>query len=148
VAVDLVLALPGARPAVLAEWPALADLPALRRGHPDATRIGAPMSGDCPAGIDWCAGGHRCQPLLREHRSDPWPIPGPYGTLVATRVRSAGRDRVELRALVDLPSDAQQAEDMARLLAVGTDLTIRAIRVGELAPIRVAYRRLYNVRVR
>ena len=60
------------------------------------------MADPAPAGIYWCAGGHRCQPLLREHRSDPWPLPSRYGLLIATRVRRSGREQLELRMVVDL----------------------------------------------
>jgi hypothetical protein len=99
----------------------------------------------CP---EWCAGGHRCAPLLGEHRSDPWPIPAPYGTLVATRVRRAGRDWVELRALIALPGDEQRAEDLARALVVGVDVTIHHVAGGRLRRVWKQFERLTGARVR
>jgi hypothetical protein len=75
-------------------------------------------------------------------------MPGPYGTLVATRVRTGGRDFVELRALVVLPGDEQRAEDLARALAVGVDLTIAEVVGGRLRRTWQRFERLTGVRVR
>jgi hypothetical protein len=72
----------------------------------------------------------------------------PYGRLVATQVRRAGTDHVELLATIRLPAGQPRARDMARLLAVGVDLTVRAVLAGHLGLIRAAYRRLTGVRVR
>jgi hypothetical protein len=82
---------------------------------------------DCPAGLDWCAGGHRCQPLLQEHRSEPITVRTRYGSLVATRVHQRGRDRLELRALVDLPAHQPHARRLAQLVLVGVDRAIRRL---------------------
>jgi hypothetical protein len=106
------------------------------------------VSTDCPAGIEWCAGGHRCSPLLGEHRSDPWPMRAPYGTLVATRIHRRGEGWVELRALVRLPADEQRAEDMARALAVGVDVTIHHVTRGALRRVWRQFERLTGVKVR
>jgi len=103
---------------------------------------------ECASGIGWCAGGHRCSRTLGEHRSDPWPMPAPYGTLVATRVRRGGRDWLELRALVELPGDEQHAEDLARALAVSVDLTIADVAGGRLRRVWRRFERLTGVGVR
>ena len=101
----------------------------------------------CP---DWCAGGHRCTAAGGgEHRSDPHTWLTPYGTLVVTRIREArGQDRLEIRAVVDLPADQAAAHHLGRLLTVGVDLTVRALLAGRLARVRAAYRRATGARVR
>ena len=140
---DVVLALPLPWPAVLPWRSGVAGLPSLRRyRYRPADRIRR-MSRH----PSWCAGGHRCG--LGEHRSDPQTWLTSYGTIVATRIRRAdGRDRLELRAVVDLPGEDVLAQDVARLLAVGVDLTVRDVLHARLARLRRAYHRLTGVRVR
>jgi hypothetical protein len=81
----------------------------------------------CPAGLDWCAGGHLCSPTLRVHRSEPWTIRTRYGVIVATRVRHGGRDRLELRTVVELPSDQVAARRLSVRLLLAVDRVIRRI---------------------
>lgn len=102
----------------------------------------------CAAGLDWCAGGYRCHPYTGEHRGEPLSFPAPYGRLIATQVRRAGRDHVELLATIRLPAGEVRARDVARLLAVGVDLTIRAVLAGRLGRLQAAYHRLTGARVR
>jgi hypothetical protein len=82
---------------------------------------------DCVAGLEWCAGGHRCQPRLGEHRSEPWTIRTRYGVIVATRLRQHGRDRLEMRTLVELPADQARARRLAHWVLIGVDRALRRI---------------------
>jgi hypothetical protein len=95
---------------------------------------------------DWCAQGHRC--ALGEHRSEPLRFPAPYGALVATLVRAGDRTHLEVHATVRLPPGEVRGRDVARLLLVGVDLTVRAVLAGRLGRVRAAYRRVTGVRVR
>jgi hypothetical protein len=144
-AVEVVLALPWPRSPALSDRAGVAGLPALRRDRDRPPDRVWSVNNPCPY---WCAGGHRCNRALDEHRSDPWPMGGPYGTLVATRLRTGGRDFVELRALVALPVDEHGAEDLARAMAVGVDLTIAEVAGGRLRGVWRRFERLTGVRVR
>jgi hypothetical protein len=78
---------------------------------------------------EWCARDHRCG--LGEHRSEPVAWRTEYGTLVATRVRDAGgREWLETRTVVRLARDERRARTQAQHLAVGVDLTVRAVLAG------------------
>lgn len=75
---------------------------------------------------DWCAGAHRC--ALGEHRSHPLTWHTAYGTFVATRVQTAaGRQHLELRAVVELPDEPVTARNHALRLTVGVDTAVRAL---------------------
>jgi hypothetical protein len=68
----------------------------------------------------WCGQGHVCSAdrPSGEHRSSPVILHGRTATLVATRTRTvAGRDRLEIRAVIDLPDDQTRAR-MAAQVAV------------------------------
>jgi predicted dinucleotide-binding enzyme len=56
-----------------------------------------------------------------------------YGTLVATRVQHLdGRGQMEVRVVADLARDDGRAREQAQHLAVGVDLTVRAVLAGVL----------------
>jgi hypothetical protein len=62
---------------------------------------------------EWCARGHHCTAHKRDgqHRSHPTTTDTGACRLIATRAQTAGgRLRVELRAVVDLPPDPNDAE--------------------------------------
>ena len=86
--------------------------PARRDGHPS-----------------WCARDHSCTAHTLpagEHRSDLLVWATPYGKFIATRVRTrAGKDRMELRAVVQLDSHQRTAHEQAQRLVVGVDLAVR-----------------------
>jgi len=69
----------------------------------------------------WCGRGHVCSHdrPVGEHRSHPVTFDSNAARLVATRIRTrAGRDRIEIRAVLDLPADPHAARTVARLLVV------------------------------
>jgi hypothetical protein len=89
----------------------------------------------CP---EWCSV-DRCTLRLGyahgEHRSEPLVWRTPYGTLITTMVETAaGNGSIEIRADVRLGAEATVARAQAQHLAVGVDLTIRAV----LADIKAA----------
>jgi hypothetical protein len=89
---------------------------------------------ECP---DWCAKDHRCTAKdgypSGEHRSRPITIQAPYGVLVCTRIEQlGGRSRMEIRINVDLDPAEETAHRQARHLAVGIDLTVRAVLAGKV----------------
>ena len=64
----------------------------------------------------WCGQGHVCSydRPAGEHRSNPVTVDTDHARLVATRIRTrAGSDRIELRAVLDLPTDPDAARVMA-----------------------------------
>jgi hypothetical protein len=66
----------------------------------------------------WCGQGHVCSAdrPAGEHRSSPVILHGRTATLVATRTRTvAGRDRLEIRAVIDLPADPTRARAVAQI---------------------------------
>jgi len=80
---------------------------------------------------DWCARDHRCTAARLpggEHRSDPSVWRTAYGTIIATRTgTNAGRTTLEVRTDVRLAGDVRTARRQASHLAVGIDLTVRAV---------------------
>lgn len=65
----------------------------------------------------WCGQGHVCSADRPggEHRSSPRPLDTHTARLVITRTSTiAGRNRIELRAVIDLPADPIRAEETAR----------------------------------
>lgn len=67
----------------------------------------------------WCGRGHVCTAggPRGEHRSHPETIDTPAGRLVLTRIQTrAGRARMEIRAVVDLPADPAAAQSRAQLV--------------------------------
>lgn len=99
-----------------------------------------------PGHPDWCAQDHRCN--LGEHRSDPQTWHLTYGGLVATRVRGAGREWLEVRLMIRLHPDTNLARDTAGRLVVGLDLAVRDALAGRLARVKDQYRRLTGRAVR
>lgn len=87
----------------------------------------------CPS---WCAKGHRCTAQhgypSGEHRSEPLVWATEYGKLLATLAQhgAAPVGYLEVRAAVELPAAGELARWQAQRLAVGVDLTIRAIRAA------------------
>jgi hypothetical protein len=82
----------------------------------------------CP---EWCST-DRCTLRMGyvrgEHRSEPLVWRTPYGTLITTLVETAsGHGSIEIRADVRLGAQAVVARAQAQHLAVGVDLTIRAV---------------------
>ena len=82
----------------------------------------------CP---EWCSV-ERCTLRMGyaggEHRSEPLVWRTPYGTLITTLVETAaGNGSIEIRADVRLGAQATVARMQAQHLAVGVDLTIRAV---------------------
>jgi hypothetical protein len=76
----------------------------------------------------WCGRGHVCSADRPggEHRSHPLSVDTAAGRLVATRIRTtAGADRLELRAVLDLPADPPAARHLARLLLARVHQAIR-----------------------
>jgi hypothetical protein len=65
----------------------------------------------------WCGQSHVCS-IDRpsgEHRSHPLTVTTRIGVVVATRIRTvAGLDRLEVRAVVNLPADPGAAQRSAR----------------------------------
>jgi hypothetical protein len=77
----------------------------------------------------WCGRGHVCSAdrPAGEHRSHPLSFDTPAGRLVVTRIRTtAGMDRLEVRAVVDLPAEADTARQLARLLLARVHQAIHA----------------------
>ena len=69
----------------------------------------------------WCGQGHVCSNDRPggEHRSNPVSLDTTSSRLVATRIRTqTGRDRMEVRIVVDLPADRAQARAIARRVVV------------------------------
>jgi hypothetical protein len=69
---------------------------------------------------DWCGLGHVCSHdrPAGEHRSHPVTVDTNTARLVVTRIRTrGGRDRIELRVVVDLPRDPGRAQTAARQVA-------------------------------
>jgi hypothetical protein len=67
----------------------------------------------------WCAQGHVCSSDAPsgEHRSNPLIIDAPAGRLLASRIQTiTGINRIEVRAVVDLPADEDEAQQAARRL--------------------------------
>lgn len=66
---------------------------------------------------NWCGRGHLCshdQPA-GEHRSYPVTLDTTTARIVVTRIRThTGAQRLELRVVVDLPSNPQRAHAVAR----------------------------------
>lgn len=65
----------------------------------------------------WCGQGHVCSHDRPggEHRSSPLTVDTDTARIVATRIRTqAGRDRIELRVVIDLPADRDHARAIAR----------------------------------
>jgi hypothetical protein len=130
--VALVLALPRRWSVALADPARVAGLPTLRRYRdPTADRLGPTVSTDH---TDWCARGHRCQRRLGEHRSQPWAIRTRYGAIVVTRVRQDRHDRLEVRAVVDLPAEPNRARRVATRVLVAVDRAVR--RAAGITPSR------------
>ena len=79
----------------------------------------------------WCGQGHVCS-IDRpegEHRSNPVTVDTDCARLVATRIRTVrGRDRIEVRAVLDLPSDLNLARTMAHQFIVRLHYTLAATR--------------------
>ena len=76
---------------------------------------------------DWCAQGHLCSAVRGgEHRSHPLSAGGGQAVVVATRIQTvAGADRLEVRAVVTLPTNPAAAR---RVAAVALWRLHRAIR--------------------
>lgn len=88
----------------------------------------------------WCARDHRCtaQPGSAypsgEHRSAELQWTPSYGLLQTVRAQTVGgQGKLRVLAEVDLPADEDAARRVAHQLAVGVDLTIRAITTGPAA---------------
>ncbi|GAA2377294.1 hypothetical protein Cme02nite_20870 [Catellatospora methionotrophica] len=77
---------------------------------------------------EWCEGGHHCTAFTmpdgaHQSRPETWLVE--YGRLVGTRRRDrSGRDRVELRVMLDLADDEHTAQAQARHLMAVTHLVI------------------------
>jgi hypothetical protein len=99
--------------------------PALRPSDLEPVRQAAP--GGAVTHPDWCARGHRCSTQLGEHRSEPITVRTRYGLLILTRVRQRGRDRLELRTVVDLPAEPVRARWLAARVLLGVHRTVRRI---------------------
>jgi hypothetical protein len=92
----------------------------------------------CP---EWCST-DRCALRLGyargEHRSEPLVWRTPYGTLITTLVQTAtGSGSIEIRADVRLAGQSGVARTQAQHLAVGVDLTIRAV-LADIAQATIA----------
>jgi hypothetical protein len=71
---------------------------------------------------DWCGQNHLCSVdgPAGEHRSYPVTVDGTAARLVLTRIRTRnGRDRAELRLVVDLPADPRHARQVTSLVVAG-----------------------------
>ncbi|GAA1821610.1 hypothetical protein GCM10009682_47280 [Luedemannella flava] len=90
----------------------------------------------------WCARDHSCTAYTLptgEHRSDLLVWATPYGKFIATRVRTrAGKDRLELRAVVRLDPNQRTAHHQAQRLVIGMDLAVRDALVAATRPGRKA----------
>lgn len=76
---------------------------------------------------DWCARDHQCAAPVGPHRSDPLTWRASHGVFVATRVQEPdGRQRLEVRVVVDLADDESAAHAQARQVAAGIDLSVYA----------------------
>jgi hypothetical protein len=75
----------------------------------------------------WCARDHACTAPVGEHRSDPLTWRADHGLFIATRVRKGdGRQQLEVRVVIELPGDEEEARVQARRLAANIDLSVYA----------------------
>jgi hypothetical protein len=77
----------------------------------------------------WCGQGHVCSAdrAAGEHRSTPVVFDTTYARLVATRARTvAGVDRLEIRAVIDLPADPNRARKAAQLAVLRIQAALAA----------------------
>lgn len=82
----------------------------------------------------WCGKGHVCS-IDRpggEHRSHPTTVDTGTTRLVTTRVRTqTGRDRLEVRIVIDLPIDADHAKAMVHRFMVRLHHLLNTARTGD-----------------
>lgn len=72
-----------------------------------------------PTHPDWCGRNHVCTAAgpRGEHRSYPFTVDTDAGRLVATRIQTrTGRAQLELRMVVDVPAEPDEAQRAVRRL--------------------------------